>query len=319
MSKVKNKRSLHVTTAGKWYLLLTIGFGVVAISSRNNVLYLLESLLLGSVIVSGILSELAVLTLQVSWRQRQSLAGETSRDELKITNTHRFPIFCIEIGHYNGRDKQQLLFIPYIGGRRILTLPADSLYESRGEKTWQGIYIATSYPFGFALKTNHISDAGKRVVWPPNLLRKSSGHRQTLAHRRSSEVNPGEIRVFNPGEDYRDVVWTKSMMRNELIVRPKVSRNEAPVQTLNLKKLHGEALEQRISEIASEFYHWMGAAEAEAHAKLQVIGPDKNKQIYGIKKILYFLSVVENNADPAKRRHDDKVEKRLQATMRESA
>src|SRR5262249_38119659 len=53
-------RTIWPTRDGWWCLFVVIGLGVAAINTGNNLLYLLVSLLLALIIVSGMLSELAM-------------------------------------------------------------------------------------------------------------------------------------------------------------------------------------------------------------------------------------------------------------------
>src|SRR5205814_8276602 len=50
-------RTIWPTRDGLWCLLVVMGLGVAAINTGNNLLYLLVSLLLALIIVSGVLSE----------------------------------------------------------------------------------------------------------------------------------------------------------------------------------------------------------------------------------------------------------------------
>ena len=51
------RRTIWPTRDGWWCLLVVIGLGVAAINTGNNLLYLLVSLLLSLIVVSGVLSE----------------------------------------------------------------------------------------------------------------------------------------------------------------------------------------------------------------------------------------------------------------------
>src|SRR5215472_11708092 len=58
-------RRLRTTPAGRTYLVLTIGVGLGALNTGNNMLYLVLGLQLSIVVVSGILSERCVRRVQV--------------------------------------------------------------------------------------------------------------------------------------------------------------------------------------------------------------------------------------------------------------
>ena len=51
------RRSLRLTSEGVRFLLFTIGIGVAAVNTGNNLFYLLLAMMLSVVVVSGLLSE----------------------------------------------------------------------------------------------------------------------------------------------------------------------------------------------------------------------------------------------------------------------
>src|SRR5262245_58861650 len=58
-------RKLKFTREGKYYLGITLGVGLAAINTGNNLLYLLLGMLLSLIVVSGVLSELSLRQLTV--------------------------------------------------------------------------------------------------------------------------------------------------------------------------------------------------------------------------------------------------------------
>src|SRR5687767_16025318 len=61
-------RTLRPTREGWWCLLAAVGVGFAAVSTGNNLLYLLEAMLLGLVVVSGLLSEMSMRGLRLTLR-----------------------------------------------------------------------------------------------------------------------------------------------------------------------------------------------------------------------------------------------------------
>ena len=51
------RRSLRLTSEGTRFLLFTIGIGVAAVNTGNNLFYLLLAMMLSVVVISGLLSE----------------------------------------------------------------------------------------------------------------------------------------------------------------------------------------------------------------------------------------------------------------------
>src|SRR5690606_41777220 len=58
-------RRLKVTGTGRTYLMVTLGVGIGALNTGNNLLYLLLGLLLGVIVLSGLLSERVLRGLHV--------------------------------------------------------------------------------------------------------------------------------------------------------------------------------------------------------------------------------------------------------------
>ena len=54
------RRTIWPTRDGWWSLFASVGLGVAAVNTGNNLLYLLSSMLLALVVVSGILSEAVI-------------------------------------------------------------------------------------------------------------------------------------------------------------------------------------------------------------------------------------------------------------------
>jgi uncharacterized protein (DUF58 family) len=60
------RRTIKPTRDGWWCLLVSVGLGVAAINTGNNLLYLLVSALLALIVVSGILSEQSMRGLDLT-------------------------------------------------------------------------------------------------------------------------------------------------------------------------------------------------------------------------------------------------------------
>src|SRR5207237_7934350 len=58
-------RTLTITRMGRTYLVITIGVGLGALNTGNNLLYLLLGLLLSMIVVSGVLSERCLRSLEI--------------------------------------------------------------------------------------------------------------------------------------------------------------------------------------------------------------------------------------------------------------
>ena len=60
------RRTIWPTRDGWWSLFAAVGLGVAAVNTGNNLLYLLSSMLLGLIVVSGVLSEAVMRGLRLA-------------------------------------------------------------------------------------------------------------------------------------------------------------------------------------------------------------------------------------------------------------
>ena len=110
-------RRLEVTRSGKWYIALTIALGVTALATGNNGIYLIESLLLAGLILSGIQSERQVSAVRVEFIRVQAKAREPTSDWIVVHNQDKRTLFCLEIGEWKKGEFHTLAFFPKIRGR----------------------------------------------------------------------------------------------------------------------------------------------------------------------------------------------------------
>ena len=62
--RAPRRRRFSLTRQGKGYVFVTIGVGIAAVNTGNNLLYLILGLLLSLLLVSGTLSDLALYQLR---------------------------------------------------------------------------------------------------------------------------------------------------------------------------------------------------------------------------------------------------------------
>ena len=61
----RTRRKFRLTREGRAFLFITVGVGLAAVNTGNNLLFLVLGLLLSLLLVSGVLSDLALWRLQI--------------------------------------------------------------------------------------------------------------------------------------------------------------------------------------------------------------------------------------------------------------
>ena len=222
------RRTIWPTRDGWWCLFAAMGLGVAAINTGNNLLYLLSSMLLGLVVVSGILSEAVMRGLRLApvvpeemYAGRPALVGAT------ITNRkRRIPSYSItlEILSRGGRV-ERLLYLPRLeaGGERVVTW--QTMPSRRGRQRLPGLRVTTRFPFGVFVKAGRVILDEEILVFPavkaapPHLLRQLGGMGSSATRRRGRGHDLHNLRDYLPGDDPRLIHWRSSAKTQTLTVR----------------------------------------------------------------------------------------------------
>ena len=170
-------RILRPTRAGWCFFAITFCVGFAALNTGNNLLYLVLSLMLAFLVLSGVLSESALRGISV----RRHLPDELFADGeasvgLEIHNAQeRVPAFaivvedCLEHGDERPLEKAECL------GRTVALRVGPGEHEhrryalrptARGPLRFAGVRVATRYPFGLFSKLRTIELADEALVYP---------------------------------------------------------------------------------------------------------------------------------------------------------
>ena len=285
-------RRLAITVAGRWYLALTIGLGVAALASANNVVYLIESLLLSGLIFSGILSERTVAAIEIETLRSQAIAGEDCGDRIRVRNHSKSPLFCVEIDEWKEKKLHPLAYVPRLDPGGSIVVPTSRAFGRRGNHRWEGYAIATSYPFGFARKVRIEKEDGSRIVWPSRQGGAQGDTQDSLGDRRKSlgtEVTEAEVRPYVVGDDPRLIVWTLSARGTEPMVRVRRRSQGSVSATLDLRTPPGEEFEKQVIHAAKRFHD----QESDSEAVLTLVGRNGTRKIRGRRQALDQLALVE--------------------------
>lgn len=276
--RLRPPRTLVPTRAGWLFFALAFGVGFAALNTGNNLLYLILSLMLAFLVLSGVLSEAALRGIDVLRHPpNEWLAGQPGRVVLEIANAQRLWAHaivvedCAEAGPQRPAPLGRVLALRIAPGareRRSYTYTP----ERRGELGFAGLRVTTRFPFGLFAKSLWIERPARALVYPalvsaaaPAVL--AAPRRAGLA-RRGRSATPSEVsslREFARGDAPRRVHWPASLRRGLLLVRDAEGETagETEVRLRTAGMVDGAAFESAVSRAASQ-------AEAGLRAGLRV-------------------------------------------------
>ncbi len=240
-------RQLRPTRAGWTFLLIIMAVGFAALNTGNNLLYVVLSLLLAFLVLSGVLSESALRGIEVRRTPpREILAGAKNPLLIEIRNNQRrVPAFAVQVEDLGSPDSPALaggegprgkgvrrvhelgcVFALRIGPGATESRAYSLVPPRRGELHFHGVRVATRFPFGLFLKSRTIEIVETTLVYPaildlgpPRPPRLSRNHAGSATIRRGEGSNVAGLREYAIGDSMRRVHWGSSLRRGDLFVR----------------------------------------------------------------------------------------------------
>src|SRR5262245_39053716 len=221
---LRPRRTIQPTREGWWCLLAAVGLGLAAINSGNNLLYLLESALLGLVIISGILSEQSMRKLALTPLVPEEIyAGRAALLGARVVNTkRRLPARSIVLEVLGAGRHLPLRWLGP-GGERVVTW--EQTFSTRGRQRLGGVRVTTRFPFGLFVKAGPRQLETDVLVYPavePVSLERTGpapGEEAAPVRRRGRGADLYNLREYRDGDDPRLIHWRVSARTGTTMVR----------------------------------------------------------------------------------------------------
>lgn len=223
-----SRRKFRLTREGRTFLFVTVGVGLAAVNTANNLLYLVLGLLLSLLLVSGVLSDLALWKLRVKRRlPGKMFAGKRSLIEMTALNDKRWlaSVSVEAVDELDGLETEPARFLRVPPGECV-GATYGFLPPKRGLVELGAVRVVTRYPFGLIEKGYTVYLPDEIVVYPKLLehapappFERMPGEAAPM-HRtgRGSEF-AGSVRYYRDGDEARDIHWKRTATRGELVVR----------------------------------------------------------------------------------------------------
>ncbi len=221
------RRRLRLTRDGRFFIAITIGIGLAAINTGNNLLYLVLGWMLSMIIASGLLSDLTMRGLEVTRRSpRRIFARRPFLMEIAVENLKDgFASYSIEIEDLvNDKALDKRCYFLKIPAERTQKTSYRHTFGRRGLYKFSGFRIATKFPFALFHKSRRIDVGGEVVVYPPvepialpPPAAKRTGETATNMPGRRGEFFG--LREYRDGDDRRSIHWRSSARTGHLLIR----------------------------------------------------------------------------------------------------
>jgi uncharacterized protein (DUF58 family) len=241
------RRSLRPSRAGWLYIAITFGVGFAALNTGNNLLYLVLSLMLAFLVLSGFLSESALRGIRVERKLPHDIfAGRRNRVALQIRNDDRRLASFALVVEDRVRDGDDLGSAPVGRCFALRIAPGEMTTRDyalepkhRGRLTFSGYRLSTRFPFGLFVKSVWIHEEKQAVVYPalepvrrPPPRDGSTADGDDARSQRGDGVSLAGLRQYATGDGLRRINWRQSARRGALFV--------------------GEAEEEQVAEVEVE-------------------------------------------------------------------
>ncbi len=261
-------RTLRPTRAGWCYFALTFGIGFASLNTGNNLLYMVLSVLLAFLVLSGVFSESALRGLRVRRRFPEELhAGHASSVVVEVRNAKkRWPSYAVVVDDLCGIAPD--LSEP-VGRCFFLQIPPGNAAtrihrwtpERRGEVTFAGFRIWTRFPFGLFVKSLIVEERSTVLVYPAiSQAPRAEGNPSERRGESSAGTAGGEspeavgVRDYAAGDSFRRIHWPHTLRRSALLVRDREHEQHAElvVRLGAARAVPGPAFEAQVVRAASE-------------------------------------------------------------------
>lgn len=252
-----------LTMTGWILIVVALGIGTAAYNTASNILFLTLSLMLSSLVLSGILSLINFKKLHWELKVPTHLqAGEVGAAEIELKNRKRvFPSMsiCFHVGTSELAGEIRLYMPSALPAGESTRLEWTFTPQRRGSCRIYFRGVGSKFPFGFLDKSFGEAREHSVLVWPARTAYHFSpqpGGRRYLSglSRRASGLGSDllNIRGYVPGDPPRLIHWKATARVNKLMVRQLAQEGESGfnLEMDPAQSLWSESLFERLCSVA---------------------------------------------------------------------
>ena len=236
--------AMNVMSAGWLFCAFILIVAIAAVSTGNNLLYMVLASLMATMVLSGVASRLSIGNVSVALRFPDHIfAGDPTHLEVTLNNEKRLmPSFSLTVAATNqpnrkalkkakktpGVNEQSLgdiAFFPILPAKTKAKIRVTRTFDKRGVYPVRGFMVRTRFPFGFVERRRFVEASGEVVVYPRPQALDDSYHLLPLTHGQMESELKGTgsdlyaIRKYVPSDHPRYVDWKATAKTTRLMVR----------------------------------------------------------------------------------------------------
>lgn len=228
----------RLTLTGWCLIVVSFGLGVAAYNTASNILFLTLSLLLSSLVLSGILSWINFRKLQWELQAPTHLkVGEVGMAEVDLVNDKGlFPsmAICFQVETEMTEGSEHLYMHQALRAGESCKLEWTFVPQHRGVFQLRLSGVQSQFPFGFLQKTIGSHSETSVLVWPARIdytfQASPGGQRLSVgASRKKSGLGNDllNIRPYERGDPPRLVHWKATARMSRLMIRQLAQEGES--------------------------------------------------------------------------------------------
>lgn len=224
---LQNRIEQRITRAGLAFALAVVLTGTGAFLSANNLIFLVTSALLATLLVSGLVNRLSLAGLEVEFTPPEHLfAREQAMAKLMVRNEKTWmPSFSTRLQSIHADGLVQPLYFAMLGGGESVTEYAYVRFSRRGRFRDNSLEFTSRFPFGFAERRARVTLHADVLVYPAlephtdteDFISKVRGDIQSRQAGQGDEFY--RLRPYVSSDAARRIDWRSSARHGELFVR----------------------------------------------------------------------------------------------------
>ena len=256
---------VRLTRVGTTFILGTVVLAIAALNTANNALYIAVSVMLGTLLLSGIASKGGLRKIEAEIAgMEEAWAGRAVEGTLRVRNRSR--IWNLRDLVITSPDLARPLYVPLAPKRSTTSVPLTFLFHRRGVARLTVLDAYTRYPFGFFVKKRRLRISSEVVVFPKILGEEEARTRfrpitgeQSSSNRAGIGTEIHSFREFVRGDSLRHVYWKKSASIGRWIMKQTeldAGRSlHVVVDPFKPRGVSDEQFEEMISAAATLIFH----------------------------------------------------------------